>query len=368
MPSPNNSVGQEGQAPQEPAGLALLRALWNETLATPDEVIDDTIHELVTCGVVSIRYALLTQLLGKAVDPLRDALSIQRGDASTADAAGRWDARSFCSASVVPWVTESGQVLGTSPDPYVNNPLRRTRLDGGHEPVRNRDLWGSLVAVLAEVQQRDDSEFTESRLRACLVSLASVYRQLAVEFEVPQRISLEATAGVVADFLSEPSGGERPQIVAAALMRTIAERFGLFDEIVRLGINEADSAADSPGDILCYFEGALVLAVEVKDRAVELHDVETAIGKARRNNVTGVLFATAMELPEEPSISDRVEREFALGISVYRLSIDTLLRVALSIAGESSRVQFLTLVGEELNDRVTQPAHKLVWQGLLQNP
>ena len=201
---------------------------------------------------------------------MRDALSIQRGDASTAEAAGRWDARSFCSASVVPWVTESGQVLGTSPDPYVNNPLRRTRLDGGHEPVRNRDLWGSLVAVLAEVQQRDDPEFTESRLRACLVSLASVYRQLAVEFEVPQRISLGATAGLVADFLGEPSGGERPQIVAAALMRTIAERFGLFDEIVRLGINEADSAADSPGDILCYFEGALVLAVEVKDRAVEL--------------------------------------------------------------------------------------------------
>ena len=60
MPSPDNSVGQEGQAPQEPAGLALLRALWNETLATPDEAIDDTIHELVTCGVVSIRYALLT--------------------------------------------------------------------------------------------------------------------------------------------------------------------------------------------------------------------------------------------------------------------------------------------------------------------
>ena len=43
-----------------------------------------------------------------------------------------------------------------------------------------------------------------------------------------------------------------------------------------------------------------------------------------------------------------------------------MLRVALSMAGESSRVRFLTLVGEELNDRVTQPSHKLAWQRLLQ--
>ena len=364
MPT-TDDIGEE-QAQADPAGLALLRALWSEALAAPDEDVDPAIHELITCQVVSIRYALLTQLLGKAVDPSRDALSIQRGDAASAESAGRWDARSFCSANVVPWVGESGQVLGTSPDPYVNNPLRRPRLDGGHEPVRNRILWNSLVAVLAEVQERDDDEFTFSRLRACLASLASLYRELAVEFDVPQRISLEATAKLVADFLSEQSGGERPQVVTAALMRTIGDRFGVFDRVARLGINEADSASDSPGDLLCYYQDALVLAVEVKDRTLELHDIETAIGKARRSGVNEILFTTATTQASDPSILDRAEREFALGINIYRLSIDALLRVALSIAGESSRIQFLALVGEELNDRVTQPAHKLAWQELLQ--
>ena len=357
----------EGQAQADPSWLALLRALWSEALATTDEDVDPEIHELITCQVVSIPYALLTQLLGKAVESSRDALSIQRGDATTAESAGRWDARSFCSTNVVPWVSESGQVLGTSPDPYVNNPLRRARLDSGQEPVRNRTLWNSLVALLAEVQEQDNPEFTESRLRSCLASLALVYRRLTVEFDVPQRISLEATAKLVTDYLSEPSGRERPQIVAAALMRTIGDRFGIFDRVTRLGINEADSAADSPGDILCYYQDALVLAVEVKDRTLELHDIETAIGKARRSGVNEILFTTATTQASEPSISGRAEREFALGINVYRLSIDALLRVALSIAGESSRVQFLALVGEELNDRVTQPAHKLAWQGLLQN-
>ena len=364
MPTADD-IDEEAQA--GPAGLALLRALWSEALAAPEEYVDPAIHELITCQVVSIRYALLTQLLGKAAEPLRDALCIQRGDASTAESAGRWDARSFCSSNVVPWVSESGQVLGTSPDPYVNNPLRRARLDSGQEPVRNRTLWNGLVALLAEVQEQDNPEFTESRLRSCLASLASVYRQLTVEFDVPQRISLETTAKLIADYLSEQSGGERPQIVTAALMRAIGDRFGIFDRVTRLGINEADSAADSPGDILCYEQDALVLAVEVKDRALELHDIETAIGKARRSGVREILFTTATTQGNEPLISDRAEREFALGINVYRLSIDALLRVALSIAGESSRVQLLALVGEELNDRVTQPAHKLAWQGLLQS-
>ena len=340
--------------------------MWAETLADPDAAIDERIHELITCGVVSIRYSLLTQLLGKAVELSRDALSIQRGDATTAESAGRWDARSFCSANVVPWVSESGQVLGTSPDPYVNNPLRRARLDGGQEPVRNRDLWAKLVAVLTEVQQKDSPAFTESRLRCCLASLAWVYRQLTVEFDVPQRISLESTAKLVSDFLNEPSGGERPQVVTAALMRTVGDRFGIFDRVSRLGINEADAAADNPGDILCYYQDDLILSIEVKDRTLELHDVETAIGKARRSGVNEILFATAAPQVNELSISDRAEREFALGINVYLLSIDALLRVALSIAGESSRVRFLMLVGEELNDRVTQPTHKLAWQGLLQ--
>ena len=365
MPAPNG-VEQE-QALAEPAGLALLRAMWNDTLADPDAAIDDAIHELITCRVVSIRYALLTQLLGKAVDKNRGALSIQRGEATTAEASGRWDARSFCSANVVPWVSESGQVLGTSPDPYVNNPLRRARLDSGHEPVRDHALWDSLVDLLTEVQERGEPAFTESRLRACLVSLALRYRELAVEFEVPQRISLEATARLVADFLSEPSGGERPQIVTAALMRTIGWRLGVFDSVVRQGINEADAANSSPGDIICYSQGIPVLAVEVKDRIVELQDVEAAIGKARRNNITGILFATVAPPGDEAAITDRMEREFALGINVYRLSIDVLLQATLSIAGEASRVQFLILAGEELNDRVTQPAHKLAWQRLLQN-
>jgi hypothetical protein len=62
--------------------------MWFEMLADTQAETRDGIDELINCDVVSIRYALLTQLLGKMVDPQRDAMSIQRGDAATAEAAG----------------------------------------------------------------------------------------------------------------------------------------------------------------------------------------------------------------------------------------------------------------------------------------
>lgn len=363
-----NAGDVEPDMPAAPASpLELLRALWLETSAEDNPEIDAGIEELINCNVVSIRYALLTQLLGKLTDHGRDALSIQRGDADTAETAGRWDARSFCQANIVPWVAEAGQVLGTSPDPYVNNPLRRPRLDAGYKPRRNFPLWDRLVKILREVQERNNPEYTETQLRLCLTSLVRKYRELDVQFDVPQRISLDVTASLVAAYLEEPSGGERPQIIVAALMRTIATRFGIFDRVARQAINEADAAGDRPGDVICYLDDRQIFAVEVKDRAVTLQDVATAIGKARRSDVAEVLFASVSSQPDDPAISERLEREFGLGVNIYQMEIETLLRVVLTIAGEASRSQFLALVGEELNDRVTQPAHKLIWQGLLRS-
>lgn len=358
---------EHGEPPEQLAPLDRLRARWLEALADGNPAVDDGIDQLINCAVVSLRYALLTQLLGKLTSHDRDALSIQRGEANTAEAAGRWDARGFCQANIVPWVAEAGQVLGTSPDPYVNNPLRRPRLDAGYEPRRNRPLGNRLVETLRGVQERNDPEYTEIQLRLCLASLVRKYRELDVRFSVPQRISLDATASLVTAYLSEPSGGERPQIIVSALMRTIGAGFGIFNRVDRQAINEADAVGDLPGDVICYLEDKPVLAVEVKDRTVTLQDVDTTIGKARRSDVTEVLFASALSQPDDSAISERMEREFGLGVNIYYLEIETLLRVVLTIAGEAGRAQFLAWAGEELNDRVTQPAHKLAWQDLLRN-
>lgn len=365
MQNHNDIANNEHAEPLTP--LQRLRRMWLDALADDNPATDTGIAELINCTVVSIRYALLTQLLGKLDNPGRDALSVQRGEAATAEAAGRWDARSFCQTNVVPWVAEAGQVLGTSPDPYVNNPLRRTRLDADLELLRNRPLWDRLVETLRVVQERNDPEYTATQLQHCLASLVARYNALVVQFDVPQRISLDAAVKLTRDYLAEPSGGERPQIVVAALMRTIGNRFGIFDRVERQAINEADAAGDRPGDVSCYRNDQLVFAVEVKDRIINLQDVDNTIGKARRSNVAEVLFASVQSPDDDTEIAARTEREFGLGINIYQLSIDALMRVVLAIAGEAGRTDFLMLVGEELNQQVTQPSHKLAWQDLLRD-
>ena len=221
------------------------------------------------------------------------------------------------------------------------------------------------------VQERNDPKYTETQLQRCLASLTRQYNALVVQFDVPQRISLDAAASIVTRYLQEPSGGECPQIIVAALIRAIGQRFNLSDRIDRQGINEADAeadaATDSPGDVICYQHDEPVLSIEVKDRTVTLDDVDMAILKARRSGITELLFATVTFQTDDSDVTQRTEREFGLGTNVYQLQIEVLIRALLAIAGEASRVEFLTLVGEELNDRVTQPAHKLAWQELLRN-
>ena len=117
---------------------AWLDSKWEQVLASFESDPDEEVDRFVGSSLVSIRYAVFTQLLGKFADADRDLLCLQRGSQETAASVGRWDPRSFCTRIVVPWVRRNHNVLGRSSDPYVNNPLRRPRLDEGMEALSNR--------------------------------------------------------------------------------------------------------------------------------------------------------------------------------------------------------------------------------------
>ena len=120
---------------------------WNSILSSTDQEEDSDVDRLVNSDTVSIRYAFVTQLLGKFAQPDRDILCLQMGSSEEPDDTGRWDPRSFCSRLVVPWVQRNQSVLGTSTDPYVNNPLRRRSLDVNMESLRSRAQWDALIPI-----------------------------------------------------------------------------------------------------------------------------------------------------------------------------------------------------------------------------
>lgn len=343
---------------------------WLAALDRPVET-DADLDWIFESNSVSMRYSVLTQLLGKHANRGRDALCLQLGDPNSAAEFGRWDPRSFCAAVVVPWVQRTDNVLGTSQDPYVSKPLRRPRLDDWSVSVRSRADWERIVALLNDVQVRDEPEFTEQVLRRCLASIARHYRKSSIPYAVPTRVSIADTLRVIGAFLEAPSGGERPMIVAASLMRVLGRSLNLFSEVRRQAVNEADAASGAPGDILCLREtesgeAELVLAIEVKDREVSLVEVNATIEKARRSQITEVMFATpGRQALDDQEIEQRIADEWALGTNVYEVRLIDIARVALTLVGEAERPALLREIGTEINEHALHPSLRKTWADLL---
>ena len=342
-----------------------LDAEWVKAIAENDMTPDARIDALANSTTVAIRYALVTQLLGKIADSSRNLLTLQLANSGP----GAWDARSFATAVVVPWVADNQHVLGTSLEPYASKPLRRERLERAMPNVRDKHGWPHLVDLLDELDAADHLALVAAFRRV----LKALVRRLAAQtfgYAIPQRISLPAVSTILAAFLDTPSGGLRPLAVATALLRTIGTAFGLFSHVEGQGINEAAAAGGAPGDVLCYCHDdpeRLCLVVEVKDIDLTLAHVQSSTRKAKQADVglTSLLFAVpAVRLSDREDIETLTRREWAAGLNVYTTSVVPLMEATLMLLGDGWRVDLLRAIGAELDVRQDQSARR-AWHDLL---
>ena len=347
---------------------AWLDEAWSVALASGPQPPDAEMDHLTSAPIVGIRYAILTQLLGKHADHSRDALCLQRGRPESAEAEGRWDPRSFSTAVVVPWVQDTSNVLGTSAEPYASKPLRRPRLDVGTDALRSKSDWAALTTLLRGVQERNDQEHTEAMLRKCLDSIVRRFVELQVTYPVPQRVSLDQVVSVTSELLDLKSGGEASLVVVAALLRVFAKATGSFERVTRQGINEADAASNAPGDVLCFRAGESLpaLAVEVKDRALTLLELNATIQKARETRTTEILFAAdSPATSEQADIESRIRQEWGQGTNIYHVEIADLIHAVFPLLGSDARVDFLREIGNDFDANAIQPAIRTSWADIL---
>ncbi len=368
MPLDELLIGMAKQAraaatPDREQARKRLDELWGAVLVAEDKGAPQLLRDLVNSGQTAIRFCLPTQLLGKLVDPKLDALCLQKGDGS----AGRWDPRGFASAVIVPWNRSNQSVLGKSGDPYVSNPLRRPRVDHGLDQMADREQWESLCQVLRGVEETDDPACTESILSQVLDAIRDRLRDLTFVYVVPSRVSLGQAEELVARFLSERSGGDRGLAVTAALFETFRHRFGLYREVRRNVINAADAATDSAGDLECVgSEGAIILAVEVKERRIGEADVQIALAKAREFGVRELLLCTeGVQAAERQAVEKTFSNAWASGANLYHATIGELMRGTLPLLGESGVRDFVVQIGAQLDEFSSQPRHRKAWKALL---
>ncbi len=354
----------------------LLRDEWKtvaaagESKRTVSFVDDANLCEAIATSInhsqVSYRYCLPIQLLGKLTNPRIDSRRLQRGAAESDPTA--WDARSLGSKVIAPFIKEQESVLGTSGDPYVGNPMRIPRMERDDKTKSDVPGWNRLLDVLDAVEKRQNGRFTQNVFRQVLLEIYRRQQTLRFSYPIPPRVSLDDALEISGRFLSERSGGDRALALAGALFDVIGNHFGLFAQVNRARINASDDAIGQVADLECVDQtGKIVLAVEVKDRALTLADVEGTIAKTRKREIQEVFFtAPRITSADAEKIKSRLSTAFSAGQSFYVFDFFSLARAVLALGGNAMRRLFLQKVGDHLDTWTTQPSHRQAWKQLLE--
>jgi hypothetical protein len=356
----------------------LLETHWQavvaEASADPEVkfVADITLRQAIQVSVnhrqVAYRFCLPIQLLGKLTNPMLDCLRLQKRKGDPSDLTG-WDARSLGSKVVASFNRRQENILGTSGDPYVGNPMRIPRMARDDPSKKDVTGWNTLVRVLEQVESRNDRDFTEAVFRQVLLEMFRRQKFLRFTYPLPPRISLEGALSLAHGFLQEKSGGDRSLALCGALFDAIGIHFGLYAKVDRARINASDKATGQAADLECVnAEGKVVLAVEVKDRIITLTDVEGTLQKCRQRKIKDIFFATpGVKDDEKPALNERIARAFASGQNLYVFDFTEFARSVLALGGEPIRITFLQKVGEHLDTWNTQPSHRQAWKKLLES-
>jgi len=326
-----------------------------------DHSLREAIRDSINHRLVAYRFCLLIQLLGKLTNPAIDCLRLQKRKAG-------WDARSLGSKVVAPFNREQENVLGTSGDPYVGNPMRVPRMRRDDKSKKDIAGWNTLVNVLEQVEEKSDADFTKNVFRQVLLEVLRRQQLLRFAYPIPPRVSLEVALAVATNFLSERSGGDRGQAVCAALFDAIGTHFGLYAGVRRAAINASDRATGQAADLECLdAEGRVVLAVEVKERNLTLTDLEGTLQKCRQLDVKDIFFtAQGVKVEDQNGINKRISSAFASGQNVYVFQLLEFARSILAIGGEPIRRTFLVKIGDNLDGWNIQPRHRQAWKTLLE--
>ncbi len=334
-------------------------------------IADDTLRKAIAASInhrqVTFRFCLPVQILGKLTDPTVDCLRLQKRKGDSSDITG-WDARSLARKVVAPFNQRQENILGTSGDPYVGNPMRIPRMVRDDKSKKDVAGWNTLVDVLERIESRNDPAFTQAVFRQVLLEMFRRQKSLTFTYPLPPRISLAGALSLAQQFLEEKSGGDRSLALCGALFDAIGIHFGLYAKVERAKINASDKSTGQAADLECIdAEGKIVLAVEVKDRKLTLSDVEGTLRKGRQRKIQDILFTTpGIKNGEKSAVDGRIVRAFAAGQNLYVFDFFDLGRSVLALGGEPLRVTFLQKVGEHLDLWNTQPSHRQAWKKILE--
>lgn len=352
-----------------------LTTVWKEVYETAgknptlnyiaDLKLKEVIHACVNTQTKTYRYVLPTQLVAKVADPSLDSRCVQ----ASRGGKGAFDARSVCDEVIIHFDNENHNVLGGSPEPYVNNPLRVPEVTKQHRKrQKDKKGWDDLCFVLDKVENQQNPELTLSVFKQVLLEIHKRLSTVQVQYPVPRRISLEQTKKLLQDFLSAKSGGDRVLALTSALLETVGSKFQLYTEVCRSKITATDTATGLVADIECKDSSKrIVIGVEVRDKELTVKQIKDKLPNMRSKRVSEFLFIAQKGVHQDNGvkIQDLVKKELVSGQNIYIFNILDFATSLLALLGEAGRREFLENVGKTLDKYGSAIEHRKAWAGLL---
>lgn len=251
---------------------------------------------------LTYRYILFTALVAKATTDDVDIMSLQASD----DAAGSYDARSFCKNVIFPFQREFlGDALdGSNEDPLVNNPGRHPRIQATNksasgDPRRALDL---LCEYLPRIKTSEDAQCCLDYFISCCLEIAASKQEQAADYEAAIMTSdIFAARRFMDELLDKNFGGAALLIVASSVFSVIfspQEGYG----VVPHPVNQSGASSKQMSDLDIFdADGFPFLAIELKDKPFTETEVKKAAQAAFAHGAPALLFIAgrASALTEE---------------------------------------------------------------------
>src|SRR5690606_26294262 len=224
--------------------------------------LESSVQTLFTSKTQAYREALVGCCLARLLD---DQIDITKPYVNQGDHA--YNERTLDERVVNPFLHE--HEIPCSKSPFLSALRRNVDFTPDTaKGLRDKVAFEAMLSFIAALKAASDAEAL-AYLRFLLGAFVRLRDQSKIALSRINRVSIEQYAELIQAMLGTQSGGRLPVLLAVATFEAIKRTYDLPWRIEFQGINVADSQNDAGGDITVFREGAVVLSVEVTERAID---------------------------------------------------------------------------------------------------
>lgn len=260
--------------------------------------------------------------------------------------------------------------IPSSKGPYLASFRRSVKFDvETGKGIRDKKAFAAMLSYIDELKSATNFNDIEALVRHLLWRFVILRDKSKITLARINRLSLPQLNGLIVSMLNSKSGGRFPVLLSTAMLQTLKKQFNLPWEIKQQGINTADSATKTGGDIdvIDTKTGDFVFSIEVTERVIDKSRIiSTFTSKISPHRIEDYLFFYSANLPEKGAL-DIAKQYFAQGHDISFLSVEEWLRNCLATVGSKGRTTFTNEFVDLLDQEEIPSEIKVRWNDLIKH-